>query len=120
MKLYVVKNKEGKFFRSIGYGGSGVNWVELEKAKFYAKKGQAASRVTFFFKNYPTYGCPEILEFDIDVNNAVVIDMQTLTESKIKKSIQAELKRQVAQKEYEKQHLEREKQKFQNRLDKLK
>ena len=28
MKLYVVRNKQGKYFRAIGYGGYGSNWVD--------------------------------------------------------------------------------------------
>jgi hypothetical protein len=65
MKLYVIRNKEGKFFRSIGFGGIGTNWVEgLDKAKFYTKLGQAKSRCTYFTGHYPQFGVPEVLEID--------------------------------------------------------
>lgn len=96
MKLYVVRNKEGKFFKNIGYGGSGGNWQDtIDKAKFYAKFGQAKSRCTFFYKNYPSFGCPDILEFDIDASNALVHDMQSITKKSIIKSKVIEIKRDI-------------------------
>ena len=94
MKLYVIRNKEGKFFRSIGYGGGGMNWQDkLENAKFYAKAGTAKGQITFWFKEYPQYGCPELLEFDLDVANATVFNMQAETEKKILKASQAAQRR---------------------------
>ena len=57
MNIYVVRNREGRFFRAKGFGGSGQSWVEdLGKARFYTKIGQAKSRVTFFSREYPQYG----------------------------------------------------------------
>ena len=77
MKLYVVRNKEGRFFRPIGHGGTGINWQEkLEKAKFYPKMGFAKARASFWYKEYPSYGCPDVLEFDLDVEKAVVLDIR--------------------------------------------
>jgi hypothetical protein len=62
LELYVVRNKEGKYFRSKGYGGYGSNWVdELKKARIYAKIGPARSQVSFWGTNYPQYGIPEIV-----------------------------------------------------------
>lgn len=105
MKLYVVRNKEGKFFKTIGYGGQGKSWVDgLDKAKFYTKIGQAKSRVTFFYKQYPQYGCPEILEFDIDVPQAKIIDGLKETEKKIKDSKIKEIKRRIKNREWEISH----------------
>ena len=99
MKLYVVRNKEGKFFRPIGYGGSGENWQEkLERAKFYPKIGTAKAQASFWFKSYPTYGCPDVLEFDLNVEKAVVLDIKDETKIKIKKADEKKLKRKA---EYE-------------------
>jgi len=62
LELYVVRNKEGKYFRSKGYGGYGSNWVdELKRARIYAKIGPARSQVSFWATNYPNYGTPEIV-----------------------------------------------------------
>ena len=120
MNLYVVRNKEGKFFRAIGYGGSGGNWVDsLDRAKFYPKRGQAASRVTFFFKHYPQFGCPEILEFDLNVADAVVLNMEAVTQKNIKKIEATKLKRQLADKERERESLARASDVIQRRLAQL-
>jgi hypothetical protein len=121
MKLYVVRNKEGKFFRPIGYGGSGQNWQEkLEKAKFYPKVGVAKARAAFWYKEYPSYGCPDVLEFELDVANAKILDVKDETEKKIKKKEQKHLQMQIEAKEYQRQQLEKEKADIEARLNKLK
>ncbi len=52
--LYLVRNKEGKYFRTKGYGGHGKSWVDgMETAKIYGKIGPARATVTFFATNYP-------------------------------------------------------------------
>lgn len=62
LKMYAVQNLEGKYFRSKGYQGYGKNWVdELDKAKIYAKLGQARARVTWFSTNHSEYGIPNIV-----------------------------------------------------------
>lgn len=75
MFLYIVRNKEGKYFRSKGYGGSGSSWVDdLKKARFYANFGAAQARVTWWYKHFPEFGKPDILEFQIIVDLATVIN----------------------------------------------
>ena len=97
MKLYVVRNKEGKFFRSIGYGGTGANWVEgLDTAKFYTKIGQAKSRCTYFAGHYPQFGVPEVLEFDLNTITPVVISMEQHVTKSIKSKRLAEYRLQVS------------------------
>lgn len=90
MKLYVVRNKEGKFFRPVGFGGggsgNGKNWQDtLEKAKFYPKIGTAKTQASFWYREYPSYGCPDILEFDLDPTKAVVLNVQEETDKNIRK-----------------------------------
>lgn len=102
MKLYVVRNKEGKFFRSIGYGGTGANWVEgLDKAKFYTKIGQAKSRCTYFAGHYPQFGVPEVLEFDLNTITPVVISMEQHVTKSIKSKRLAELRLQISNRTYD-------------------
>jgi hypothetical protein len=63
IELYVVRNKEGKFFRAKGYGGSGETWVkDLQKAKFYGKIGGARTTVTYFANHYSTFGTPDVIK----------------------------------------------------------
>jgi hypothetical protein len=116
MKLYVVKSKDGKFFRPKGQSGYGDNWVELDRAKFYAKMGQAKSQVTFWFKNYPKYGCPDLLEFDFDVANAKVIDMVESTNQSVEKAKKAELKKEQRRKDWEIKRLKEQKEDIDRRL----
>ncbi len=114
MNLYVVRNREGKYFRSIGYSGSGDNWVDtLDKAKFYPKIGQAKSRVTYFTKNWSDYGTPDILEFTLDITQAKVIDMKEVTKKSIARIARRELDREHRHRQYEIEALQRE----QDRLD---
>lgn len=120
MKLYVVRNKEGKFFKNKGYGGYGSNWKDnLDQAKFYPKIGQAKSRCTFFAKAYPKFGVCEILEFDLNVGDANVINVEADVAKSIKKAEEKELERQRKNKEWEIERLQREKQSISQRLNRL-
>jgi len=73
LKLYAVRNQEGKWFRAKGYGGYGSSWVDdIESAKIYAKPSGARGRVTWWATNYPKYGIPELVE--LTVTKAVALD----------------------------------------------
>lgn len=120
MKLYVVRNKEGKYFRNIGYGGHGKSWRDkLEDAKFYTKIGQAKSRVTFFFREYPQFGCPEILEWDLEVNTAKVLNMEEITTKSIEKIKKKKLEEKIASQQREKKYKEDQIKKLQDDLRRL-
>ncbi len=120
MKLYVVRNKEGKYFRAIGYGGFGQSWVDsLDKAKFYAKIGQAKARVTFFANQWPKYGVSDILEFDLVVENAKVLDMTEATEKKIAKRKEADRKEGIRAQQEQIQRLQEQMEADKRRLRKL-
>jgi len=75
LELYVVRNGEGKYFRSKGYGGYGNNWVdELKQARIYAKIGPARSQVSFWATNYPKYGTPEIVVLTVSATKVLQED----------------------------------------------
>jgi hypothetical protein len=62
--LYAIRNKEEKWFRRKGYGGSGETWVnELKKARIYTKPGPARAQISFFANKYPSYGIPDLVMF---------------------------------------------------------
>jgi hypothetical protein len=65
LDFFLVRNKEGKWFRRKGYGGSGDTWVdEIKRARVYARLGPARGIVTFFVNHYdPKYGVPDIVHF---------------------------------------------------------
>lgn len=72
LELYVVRNKQGKYLRSKGYGGYGPSWVEdLQKAKIYPKIGPARSQVTFWANNYPGFGTPEIVVLTVTASQVL-------------------------------------------------
>lgn len=121
MNLYVVRSKStGEFFRSVGRNSSGSSWVkDLKDAKFYTKIGQAKGRVTYFYKSDPSYGCPDILEFDLDPAQAKILDMQAETDKKIKRANVLELKREISRREYEKYKLTKQQEEIKLRLNQL-
>ena len=85
LSLYAVRNQEGKYFKNIGYGGIGKNWVDsLDKARIYTKIGQARSRITYFAENHPSYGRPELIELVVE-KVVVVDDSETVAKNKKKK-----------------------------------
>lgn len=99
LKLYAVRNKDGKYFRAKGFGGYGDTWVDdIRKAKIYPKIGQAKSRCTWFANEYPKYGIPDVIEFS--VTSAQVLDQtEQVAKAKAKKEKKI-AKRQLWEKEY--------------------
>lgn len=62
INLYVIRNRDGQYFRAKGYGGTRDSWVaEIEKARLYTKLGPARTQVSFWANNYPAFGVPEIV-----------------------------------------------------------
>jgi hypothetical protein len=101
MKLYVVRNQEGKYFRSKGFGGYGQSWVsDLASAKFYAKIGQAKSRCTYWYKTFPGYGCPDLIEIDIDSVPRIVIPMKETCDKSIQKGKIREAREEENRRQY--------------------
>lgn len=75
LELYVVRNNEGKYFHSKGYGGYGNNWVdELKGARIYAKIGPARSQVSFWASAYPKYGTPVIVVLTVTASKVLQED----------------------------------------------
>ncbi len=120
MNLYVVRNRDGQFFRAKGFGGSGDSWVDdLGKARFYAKIAPAKSQVTFFAKHHPKYGTPAILEFTLDVAAAKVIDMEATTQKAIKSIQQRQLEKERAANNRQLKGLLEEQKQIQSRIKSL-
>jgi hypothetical protein len=63
--IYAVRNSKGQYFRAVGYGGRGDQWVdEIGRARLYVKIGQARARVTYFANHNPNgFPVPELIEF---------------------------------------------------------
>lgn len=74
MKLYVIQNSDGKYFRPVGTHGGSSQWHDsIEKAKFYTRLGPAQAQVTFYTnqKMQP----PKVLCFDLDSITPSIVDM---------------------------------------------
>lgn len=94
LKLYAVRNQEGKFFRSKGYGGYEDSWVDsINRAKIYPRIGSAKSVVTFWADNYPKFGIPDIVE--LRVTESVVLNQK----ERFSKVVTAKEKREAKKKE---------------------
>lgn len=95
IEFFAVRSKDGKYFRSVGFSGRS-NWVDdIKKAKIYPKTGGARGRVTWFAKNYPEYGVPDIIK--ITANQAVILNEAERVDKAIKSKEEKELKRQKEQ-----------------------
>ncbi len=71
--VFLVRNRDGHWFRSKGYGGYGQTWVDdIRKAKLYTRLAQARSRVTYFAAKWPDFGTPEIVR--LVVSGGEVLD----------------------------------------------
>ena len=66
LEFFAVRNREGQWFHRKGYSGQGETWVEeVLQARIYTKIGPARAQVTFFAKNWPSFGVPEIAVFKL-------------------------------------------------------
>ena len=97
LEFYLVRNKEGKWFRAKGYGGSGDSWVdEVKRARVYGRIGPARAQVNFWATNYPTYGVPEIVK--LTVSGFTVMDETERVKKQIAKKKEAEKKAELEDK----------------------
>jgi hypothetical protein len=92
--FYGIRNKEGKWYRSKGYGGYGDTWVDdIKKAKVWSKISPARAQITFFANKWPEYGIPDLIQ--LNVNNISVIDEKDRVAKAIQKKKEEELKHQI-------------------------
>jgi hypothetical protein len=118
-KLYAVRNREGKWFRSKGYGGYGDTWIEdFGRAKLYHKLGQARARVTFFSNRWPEYGLPDIVVFTITGGEVLGGEVERSARIKERRK-KTEAKAAVREQEWAKERAERDLQDAQRRLAQL-
>jgi len=63
LTLYAIRNHEGKWLRSKGFGGYGDPWIDdIHGAKFYGKLSPAKGRVTYYSRRFTQFPAPEIVE----------------------------------------------------------
>lgn len=133
LNFYAVRSQDGKWLRSKGYGGGGESWVEdITKAKIYSKPGTAKAQITFWAKNYPKFGIPDLVKITTGV--CEYLDQTERVNETIHNIKLKELERQISSSEYrinnyiqkttwDKEYIEKEKndlKKFKEELEKLK
>ena len=99
LNFYAVRSKDGKQFRSKGYGGSGESWVDdVTKAKIYSKVGPAKTQITFWAKKYPEYGIPDLVRITTGV--CEYLDQTERVVERIRKIKQVEIEKNIRNSEY--------------------
>jgi len=104
LTVYAVRNREGEWFRSVGYGGGGKSWVaKVQDAKLYTKLAQARSRVTYWANAYPEREPPVIVAFTMSLTDAKVLSEEDrVAAAKLKKATEkAENERREARRRLE-------------------
>jgi len=100
LELYVVKSKDGKYFRSRGAISSRFSWVDhLKEAKIYSKIGPARSQVTYWSSHYPEYGTPYIVILTIAEEK--ILDEDERVKNSIFKIAKREIERKIKYAKYE-------------------
>ena len=99
LNFYAVRSRDGKWLRSKGLYGSGDSWVEdLSKAKFYSKPGPAKSQITFWSKNYPEFGIPDLVRITTGV--CEYLDQTDRVKERILKIKEREIQHNIRNSEY--------------------
>jgi hypothetical protein len=119
LEFFAVRSKTGQYFRAVGFGGGGKHWVdEIGDAKIYAKIGGARGRVTWFAKNYPQYGIPDIIK--ITATKVEIVNEVERVKKSILKKEEKELKRKKNLAEWNLKQAEEEYKRAGDKLKKLK
>ena len=133
LNFYAVRSQDGKWFRSKGLYGNGDSWVDdLTKAKIYSKPGPAKSQITFWAKNYPEYGIPDLVRITTGV--CEFLDQTDRVTDRVKKIKIKELEDKIRNSQYrinnyfqktkwDKEYIEKEKveiERFKQELEKIK
>ena len=62
LEFFVVRSSSGQFFRSKGQSYSRSSWVaDIRDAKVYTKIGPAKAQATWWTKNFPDFGVPDVV-----------------------------------------------------------
>jgi len=119
LSVYAVRNKEGKFFKSKGSYDIYVNWVDdINKAKIFIKTGGARTLMTWFAEKHGIDNLPELLK--LSVTGIEVMDEASRIEKTIKKKSESQAKHLKTFAEMRLKNAQRDFDKAQAELKKLK
>lgn len=72
LEVYAVKSHDGKYYRTKGYMGTGLCWVDtLEKARVWFKISPAKAIVSYWTINHPTFTPPNLVKFTIGAEQVI-------------------------------------------------
>jgi hypothetical protein len=118
LKMYLVRNSSGSYYRRVGYGGYGECWTDdVAKASIWTKLSTARSRVTYFASHYPDFPIPELIV--VSAGEVTVMDETARVEkarAKIKKDKEEQ---EVRQRQYAVERAQEQLDDAQRRLKKL-
>lgn len=119
IKVYLVRSKDGKYFRAKGFSGYGDSWVDdVKKAKIYPKIGPARTCVTYWVNNYPSYGVPDIIE--LHSTTGVILNEKERVNKAIDKIKKEKIAQELRNKQWAVERAQRDLADAQNRLKQLK
>lgn len=100
LALYTLRNQEGLWFRSKGYGGTGNNWVQdFSKAKLYSKIGPARGQISYYANHYPDYPAPTLVK--LLIGQIVEIDETDRVEKQRIKKLEEQARRERREQEWQ-------------------
>lgn len=119
LKLYAIQSQDGKWFKSRGLNNyDKTSWVDtLDQAKIYSTLSPARSQVTFWFKNYPEYGMPKLME--LQITNSVELNETERVKKSISKIEKKELEYKIKAEKWRKEKAERKLREAQKELNKI-
>jgi hypothetical protein len=97
MELYLIKSKDGLYYRSKGRSGSGESWVQKpERAKIFTTKGPARGVISWWVNNYPQYGAPSLVTLTCIEQKSETVNIKEIQIKKLKTEINKEQRRMAS------------------------
>lgn len=94
LNFYAVRSRDGKWLRAKGYGGSGESWVDdIHKAKIYGNPAPAKAQITFWARNYPQFGVPDLVR--ISTGRCEYLDQESRVQETVAKLELEKARREV-------------------------
>ena len=98
LNFYTVRSKDGKFLRAKKHSftnlDTGKSWTDnILEAKIYSKIGPARSQCSWWAKNYPNFGIPDLIL--ISTGKCFIVNEESRVKKQINKTKLASLKKSL-------------------------
>jgi hypothetical protein len=101
MKMYAVRNSEGKWYRKAGVWSTNFWTDDLENARLYTREGSAKAIVTNLYKSFKGKDSFEIVDFDLVESGFINMDQYLIDKERVKKNRDRKWAIRKAEKDYE-------------------